>query len=121
MDTRSPAARRARSTRPRKRRRLGRRSTKSPKTFSCDDAEPFHFQIKPDAVDDEGKRAAKRSDRPCEINWCAFHQIDPNAPAADAQREQRRENYEHDMQGLAQHHRTMGLYQASYVSHNTAS
>src|SRR5204863_2793320 len=116
MDTRSPAVRRAGSTRPRKRRRLGRHSTKSPKTFSCDDAEPFHFPIKPDAVDDEGKRAGKRSDRPCEINWCAFNQIDPNAPAADANGQQGRENYEDDMEGLERHKRTMVLYQARYVS-----
>src|SRR6266404_7515008 len=63
-DTRSPAARRARSI-----------MTKLPKLFSCNDAEPFHFPIKPDAIEDEGKRGGERSDRAREINRPVFNEI----------------------------------------------
>jgi hypothetical protein len=70
------------------------RSTKF--SFSCDDAEPFHFSIKPYAVNNQRDSAEKGSDRSGEINWSALDEIDPDAPRAATEREQRRkkdENY----------------------------
>src|SRR6266404_1832413 len=70
------------------------------RTFSCDDPEPFHFPIKPNAVNHQREGGGERCDRAGEINRRAFDQIDPNAPGADAQREEGRENYEDDMKRL---------------------
>src|SRR5207302_4071715 len=89
MGTRSPVARSAKSTTPR-----------LAESFLCDDGESFHFPIKPYAVNDKRNGADKRCERAGEINRRAFNEIDPNAPGADAQREQRRKDYEDDMESF---------------------
>src|SRR6266568_726061 len=71
-----------------------RQSTKF--SLSCDDAKPFHFPVKPDAVDDERDCAGERRYCTGEINRRAFHEINPNAPASNTEREQRREDNEDD-------------------------
>src|SRR2546423_15127074 len=63
--------------------------TESGTAFSCDDAEPFHFSIKPDAVNHQRERGDKRTDCTGQINWRALNHIDPDAPRADSKREQR--------------------------------
>jgi hypothetical protein len=69
-------------------------------TSSRYDVEPFHFPVKPNAIDDERERAGERRNRAGKINGRAFDHIDPNAPAAHAQREQRRENHEYNMESF---------------------
>src|SRR5437870_4160607 len=67
---------------------------------SCDDAKSFHFPVKPDAVNDERNRATKRRDCAREINRRAFHEVDPDAPTANSEREQRREDDENNMEAF---------------------
>src|SRR4029077_7355121 len=71
--------------------------------FSCDDSQPFHFPVEPDAVDHQRDGSCKRPDRTSKINRCAFHQIDPDAPSSGPDRKQRRENNENDMESLKGH------------------
>src|SRR6266480_1387108 len=70
---------------------------------SCDDAKPFHFPIKPDAVNDQRDRDHKRADCAGQINRRAFHEIDPDAPCSDPERKQRRENYKNNMEPFKGH------------------
>src|SRR5947209_8995899 len=70
---------------------------------SCDDAKPFHFPIKPNAVNDQRDRDNKRADGASQINRRAFHEIDPDAPCSDPEREQRRENNENNMEAFKRH------------------
>src|SRR6266480_3971486 len=72
-------------------------------SLSCDDAKPFHFPIKPDAVNDERDRNNKRADCAGQINRRAFHEIDPDTPCSDPKREQRRENDENNMEAFKRH------------------
>src|SRR5213594_1961199 len=55
---------------------------------SCDESQPFHFPIKPDAVNDQRDRDHKRADCARQINRRAFHEIDPDAPCSDPERKQ---------------------------------
>src|SRR5947207_10795057 len=83
-----------------------KRSTRAGSTkfsLSCDDAKPFHFPIEPDAVNDQCDRDDKRADCSGQINRRAFHQIDPDAPCTDPEREQRRENNENNMEAFKRH------------------
>src|SRR5436309_13559142 len=83
-----------------------KRSTRARSTkfsLSRDDAKPFHFPIKPDAVNDQRDRAYKRRDCAGQINLRAFHEIDPDAPCSDPERKQRRENYKNDMEPFKLH------------------
>src|SRR5437867_10266258 len=72
-------------------------------SLSCDDAEPFHFSVKPDAVNDERNGADERGDRAREINRRAFHEIDPEAPPAHSERKQRREDDKNDVKSFKRH------------------
>src|SRR5260370_6338598 len=58
-------------------------------SLSCDDAKPFHFPVKPDAVNDQRDGGDKRADCAGQINRRAFHEIDPDAPCSTPEREQR--------------------------------
>src|SRR5207253_11026668 len=83
-----------------------KRSTRARSTkfsLSRDDAKPFHFPIKQDAVNDQRDRDYKRADCAGQINRRAFHEIDPDAPCSDPERKQRRENYENNMEALERH------------------
>src|SRR5205823_6554932 len=71
--------------------------------LSCDDAKSSHFPIKPNAVNNERDRANKRRNRPGQINRRAFHEIDPDAPRANPEGEQRRENDEDDVKTFKRH------------------
>src|SRR6266496_898335 len=78
-----------------------KRSTRAGSTGfspSCDDAKPFHFPIKPDAVNDQRDRDDKRADCAGKINRRAFHEIDPDAPRSDPERKQCRKNNENNME-----------------------
>src|SRR6266436_4111986 len=83
-----------------------RRRTKAKPTefsFSCDDPQPFHFAVEPDAINHQRYSGHKRCDCPCEINRRAFYEIDPDAPQSDSQREKRRENNENNMETFKRH------------------
>src|SRR6266568_8438520 len=83
-----------------------KRSTRAKSTgfsLSCDEAKPFHFPIKPDAVNDQRDRDHKRGDCTGQINRRAFHEIDPDAPCSDPEREQCRENNENNMESFKRH------------------
>src|SRR5437660_9812799 len=83
-----------------------RRWTKAGSTESssaCDHAKPFHFSIEPDAVYDQSDRDDKRADCAGQINRRAFHEIDPDTPSSDPEREQRRENDENNMETFKRH------------------
>jgi len=85
---------------------LAKRSTREKRikfSLSCDDVKPFHFSIKPDAVNDQRHRGNKREDCSSKINRRAFHEIDPNAPCSYPECEQRRENDENNMESLKRH------------------
>jgi hypothetical protein len=75
----------------------------STETFSYDDAEPFHFAIEPNAVNDQGNRANERGDCSGEVDWRVFYEIDPNAPRAATEREESRENNEDNMETFKGH------------------
>src|SRR5437762_11593081 len=83
-----------------------KRSTRARSTkfsLSCDEAKPFHFPIKPDAVNDKRDRDHKRADCASQINRRALHEIDPDAPCSDPEREHRRENNENNMEAFKGH------------------
>src|SRR6266516_1917918 len=82
-----------------------RSTTVGPTEFSlsCDDAKPFHFPVKPDTVSDERNCSHKRGNCAGKINRRTFHQVDPDAPGAGPEREQRRENNEHNMESFKRH------------------
>src|ERR1700730_3556305 len=84
-----------RSTRLRTRLRRGGQSTRSTTVlFSYDEAEPFHFSIKPNAVNDQCECGDERKPGADQKSRRAFNKIDPNTPGAGAKREQRREDDE---------------------------
>src|SRR6266508_1341521 len=83
--------------------RIPKAVAKTRKSFSCDDAKPFHFPVEPDAVNHQRSRSGKRRDGAREINRRAFHEIDPDTPRSDAEREQRRENNENNMEAFKRH------------------
>src|SRR5947209_20436336 len=66
-DTRSPVAPLAQSE-----------DQKSQTAFSCDDAKPLHFSVKPNPINYQRGGTGERRDRARQINWRAFNQIDPN-------------------------------------------
>src|SRR4030095_16926625 len=72
-------------------------------SFSCDDPQPFHFAVEPDAINDQRNGGDKRCDRACKINRRAFHHIDPDAPQSHSQREKGRENNENNMEAFKGH------------------
>jgi hypothetical protein len=59
-----------------------------PKSLSCDQTQPFHFPIEQYAVNNQHHGRDKGRDGPGPINRLAHGQIDPNAIAADTEREQ---------------------------------
>src|SRR5438477_11532123 len=67
-------------------------------SLSCDDAKPSHCPIEPDAVNDQSERDDKRADRCRQLNRRAFHQIDPDEPCTDPEREQRRETTDNKLE-----------------------
>src|SRR5207248_4163472 len=86
--------------------RPAKRSTRARSTkfsLSCDEVKPLHFSIEPDAINDECDRDDKRADGASQINRRAFHEIDPDAPCSDAEREQHRENNENNMEAFKRH------------------
>src|SRR6202023_3650192 len=59
-----------------------RRSTRTRSTrvlLSCDEAEPLHFSIEPNAVNDQANRRGERTDGSDDENRRAFAGVDPNA------------------------------------------
>src|SRR6266545_3947281 len=62
--------------------RIPKAVAKTRKSFSCDDAKPFHFPVEPDAVNHQRSRSGKRR---------------------DGDREQRRENNENNMEAFKRH------------------
>jgi hypothetical protein len=70
---------------------------------SCDQAKPFHFSIKQDAVDDEPHGGDKRDNGTGAIDRLAHSQINPDAIAANTEREQGREDDENDMKTFDRH------------------
>ena len=74
------------------------RSTKF--LLSCDDAQPFHLSIKPNAIDNERNRNDERSNCTLKINRFAFDQVDPDAPRSAAEREQRGKHNENNMEAF---------------------
>src|ERR1051326_40179 len=71
--------------------------------FSCDDAKPFHFFVKPDAVNNQRNCGRERRDRASKIKRCSCYKIDPQAPGTGADRKQRCENDENNMVSLKGH------------------
>src|ERR1700732_4571319 len=71
--------------------RAAKRSTRARSrefSLSCDDAQPFHFPVKPNTVNDQRDGGGKGHDQAGKINRRAFHEIDPNAPASNSERKQ---------------------------------
>src|SRR6266542_17002 len=83
-----------------------KRETKAGPTkfsLSCDDAKPFHFPVEPNAINDQRNRSGKRRNRARKINRRALNEVDPDTPRASPEREQRRENDEHNMESFKRH------------------
>src|SRR6266576_7051792 len=72
-------------------------------SLSCDNAKPFHFSIEPEAVHDQDDRDHKRADCAGQINRRALHEIDPDTPCSNPEREQRRENNKNNMEAFKRH------------------
>src|SRR5438093_5234806 len=77
--------------------------TAKTRLFSCDDPQPFHLPVKPDAVHHQRNRDYKRSDRAGNVDRGAFYEVDPQAPHANSLRQQRRENDENNMESFKGH------------------
>src|SRR3954453_12753481 len=71
--------------------------------FSCDNAQPFHFPVEPDAIYHQHNCDHERGRRAGNINRYAYYKVDPEAPHAGPQRKQRRENDEHNMESFKRH------------------
>jgi hypothetical protein len=55
--------------------------------FSCDDAQTFHFPVKPEAIHQQHNRDHKRSDRADYVNRGTHYEVHPETPHASAQRQ----------------------------------
>ena len=65
-------------------------------SLSCDDPEPFHFAIKPNAVNDEENRGEERAERAGAVDRLADGEINPDTPRGAPERQQRREKDKDD-------------------------
>src|SRR5216117_3087685 len=77
--------------------------TTTRRLFSCDDPQPFHFLVEPDAIHHQHNRDHERGDRAGNVNRGAFHEVDPETPHSGPQRKKRREDDEHNMESFKRH------------------
>src|SRR4051794_13966622 len=77
--------------------------TTTRRPFSCDNAQPFYFPVKPDAIYHQQNCDHERGGGASAVNRCACYDVNPETPHAGPQRKQRREDDEHNMESFKRH------------------